>query len=102
MYARTKTVTRRMGWDSLKAGDKILAVEKGMGLKKGEKSIPIYPIVIVSVKKEPLNKVTLKEVELEGFDGQSIDWFIDMFCKSHKGCTPTSVVSRIEFKEVKE
>ncbi len=33
----SKTVTRRMGWKFLKPGDVLCAVEKGMGLKKGEK-----------------------------------------------------------------
>lgn len=92
-------MTRRMGWNTLKANDTVLAVEKGMGLKKGEKSVAIYPILILSVRKEPLNSITAEEVEKEGFSGKSTDWFIDMFCKSHKGCTPDTLVNRIEFRE---
>ena len=34
---RSTTMTRRFGWWFLKPGDRIQAVEKGMGLKKGEK-----------------------------------------------------------------
>jgi hypothetical protein len=37
VYAGTKTVTRRLGWRFAKAGQRVCAVEKGMGLKKGEK-----------------------------------------------------------------
>jgi len=35
--ARTKDVTRRLGWANLKPGDMFNGVEKAMGLKKGEK-----------------------------------------------------------------
>lgn len=31
----TKTVTRRVGWANLKPGDRLTAVRKAMGLKKG-------------------------------------------------------------------
>ena len=34
---KEKTVTRRCGWWFLKPGDVVNAVEKSMGLKKGEK-----------------------------------------------------------------
>ncbi len=43
MQDRTKDVTRRVGWWFLKPGDVIMAVEKGMGLKKGEKIKRMYP-----------------------------------------------------------
>lgn len=58
MYAGTKDVTRRLGWWNLKVGDVVMAVEKGMGLKKGEKVKRIYPIEIVSVSREPLQYIT--------------------------------------------
>ena len=32
----TKDVTRRLGWTFLKPGDRLCAVVKAMGLKKGE------------------------------------------------------------------
>lgn len=35
--SRSKDVTRRIGWWFLKPGDVVMGVEKGMGLKKGEK-----------------------------------------------------------------
>jgi hypothetical protein len=37
VLAQTKTVTRRFGWDSLKPGDIIQPIRKGMGLKRGQK-----------------------------------------------------------------
>ncbi len=39
MRARTKTVTRRLGWSSLKPGDIVQPVEKAQGLRKGEKVV---------------------------------------------------------------
>ena len=34
---RTKTVTRRLGWATAKAGDIVQPIVKGQGLKKGER-----------------------------------------------------------------
>jgi hypothetical protein len=48
MYAETKDVTLRLGWDLLKTGDIVQAVEKCQGLKKGEHVKKIYLIKIIS------------------------------------------------------
>jgi hypothetical protein len=97
---RTKCVTRRMGWGFLKPGDLIQAVEKGMGLKKGEKIKKLCVIRITDVTKIELDRITNIGVVMEGFPGKSPQWFVEMFCKSHKGCTPESFVNRIEFEYV--
>jgi len=102
MYARTKDVTRRIGWWNLKPGDVVMAVEKGMGLKKGEKVRRIYPIRILSVREEELaTDLTKREIIREGFPDMDIAEFLDMFCTSHK-CGYFARVNRIEFEEVKE
>lgn len=98
MYAETKTVTRRLGWWFLKPGDVVMAVEKGMGLKKDEKVVRIYPIEIISAYPEPLHFITAKEVVREGFPELSIREFMTMFMNSHKGCKPETMVNRIEFR----
>jgi len=98
VYSKTKTVTRRRGWWFLKPGDIVCAVEKGMGLKKGKKIKKICPISIVSVRREPLHCISSEEVFKEGFPGASPEWFIAMFCKSHKGTHLNSIVNRIEFE----
>lgn len=105
---RTKTVTRRDGWRHLKVGDKIRAVRKCMGLKKGEKVEPLAELRILSVRREPLRRLTenldygFAECAAEGFGDDPVKrWpseFISMFCGSHKGCTPDSEVTRIEFE----
>ena len=64
---KTKTVTRRFGWDFLKAGDIVNAVEKSMGLQKGEKIKRICQIEIVSIRKESLSSISKDDVTREGF-----------------------------------
>lgn len=104
---RTKTVTRRVGWWYLKAGTILNACVKCMGLKKGEKPERICQIRVVDVWQEPLYGLTdstqfpeygKSEVEKEGFPDMSPREFVTMFCKSHKGCTKNSLVTRIEFE----
>uniref|UniRef100_UPI000AE7764A hypothetical protein n=1 Tax=Verrucomicrobium spinosum TaxID=2736 RepID=UPI000AE7764A len=84
--ARTKDVTRRLGWLTLKAGDIVMAIEKGMGLKKGEKHVQLGRIQIVSVIREPLDKLRTRpnETAREGFPDMTPDEFIAFFCKTHK------------------
>lgn len=101
--AGTKTVTRRMGWLHLKPGDLLSPVVKGMGLKPGEKIERIRPpIRVKQVTRELLSHMHLPcnelECYLEGFPEMTPAQFIEMFCKSHKGCTPNTMVTRIEFE----
>lgn len=98
MYARRKSVTRRLGWWFLRPGDVVMAVEKTMGLKKGEHMKKIYPIEIVSVRTEPLTEITPDDLILEGFPEMIVSQFVEMFCATHKGCTPETLVNRIEFR----
>lgn len=105
--AKTKTVTRRMGWDFLRAGDRLCAVEKGQGLGKGGKVNRICTIQVVSVRKERLDRMIedreygIDETAREGFpephEKADPAVFVRFFCASHSGCKPDSLVSRIEF-----
>lgn len=107
---RTKTVTRRTGWTKLVPGQLLRGVEKGMGLKAGEKTKELAIIRVVSARQEPLSALTtdidygFAECEKEGFgDHATLRWpsqFVEFFCNSHKGCTPDSMVTRIEFEYV--
>lgn len=107
--AGTKTVTRRMGWRTLKPGTLIQPVKKGMGLKPGEKIERLRgPIRVTGVVFEPLRRMTddvdygLAECIREGFGDHATyrrpSEFVNFFCSSHKGCTPDSIVTRIEFE----
>jgi hypothetical protein len=98
--ARSKTVTRRMGWlkPPLKPGQRLILVRKGMGLKPGEKVVRIADVEVVSVRRERLDSITQAEVIAEGFPDKTPAGFIAFFCRSHKGCTPESDVTRIEWR----
>lgn len=95
----TKDVTRRRGWRMLVRGDRLMAVEKAMGLKKGEKAVKLGVIEIVSVRFERLDAITDADVRREGFPGRSAEWFVDYFCK-HMKCEPQTLVNRIEFRRI--
>jgi len=95
---KTKTVTRRFGWWFLKPGDVVCAVEKGMGLKKGEKINRLAMIRIVSVRKEPLNAITKSDCILEGFPEHTPETFVDMLQDNYGGIRPDEPVNRIEFE----
>lgn len=97
---RTKTVTRRVGWKFIKVGNLIQAIEKGQGLKKGETVKKLAVLRVEGVRVEPLWYMGHDDVIREGFPELSVIGFIDMFCKSHKGCTPETEVTRILFSYV--
>lgn len=107
---RSKTVTRRIGWTKLKPGDLLMGVVKGMGLKPGEKVERLGAIRVVSVRQEELQAMTrdldygFKETTLEGYPAGTVKHypsaFVEFFCASHKGCTPSTLVTRIEFEYV--
>jgi hypothetical protein len=105
VHAQSKDITRRLGWLKLKAGDQFQPVVKCMGLRKGERITVIGKhAVTVSVRREPLRRMTddldygRNECAREGFPDMEPHEFVEMFCKSHKHCTPESIVTRIEFK----
>jgi hypothetical protein len=61
---RSKTVTRRFGWDFLKPGDQVQPIRRGMGLKKGEKQELLgCPIEVVSIRKERIDAILSDDVE---------------------------------------
>lgn len=101
----TKTVTRRLGWLHLKVGDMVRPVRKCMGLKPGEKVEALCdPVRVVSLSREPLLWMTedfkygRAECIREGFPDLTPAQFVAMFCASHKGCTPETIITRIEFE----
>ncbi len=105
--AKTKTVTRRTGWRTLKPGTLLQPVVKAQGIPKGGHVEKIGgPIRVVSVRRESLRLpatmngvVEYREVAAEGFPAMSWREFMVMFCSTH-GCTPDAEVTRIEFEYV--
>lgn len=98
VVARTKTVTRRMGWLNLKPGDRLTLCRKVMGRKKDEPLVRLVDVEVVSVYRQQLNAITREDVAREGFPGWTPGRFVKFFCDSHKGCEPWSAVTRIEWR----
>lgn len=108
ILARTKTVTRRLGWLHLKVGDQLQPIRKGMGLKPGEQVVRLQgPIIVTGVRREELGLMLYdvqygrQEVALEGFFPHGDVFytpkaFVEFFCKANK-CRPDIVLTRIAF-----
>lgn len=105
---QSKDVTRRLGWEFLKVGDLLQPVKKCMGLRPGETIQRLgCPIRVVGMRREPLSRMTedldygFEEVRREGFEHSRMycvpSAWVEMFCNTHKGCTPATVITRIEF-----
>lgn len=105
VLAQSKDVTRRLGWHQLRAGDLLQPVRKGMGLRRGEHVEKLGPPVrVLFVDREPLRAISVDRGELgwtetrrEGFPGMPPQEFLTFFCDTHKGCSPDTVITRIEF-----
>jgi hypothetical protein len=92
----SKDVTRRLGWQHTREGDELVALRKGMGLKKGERQVVLGTVVVRRVSRERLDTITAAEVRREGFPGMTPDAFVSLFCKANK-CSAQAIVTRIEF-----
>lgn len=107
---RTKTVTRRVGWNHLKIGERLLAVDK-LRTRSAQK---LAVIEVVSIRKERVLDIRTDDCRREGM-GRGECWckrkscdqaggpwcFINMFCDA-MGVAPDATVNRIEFKYVDE
>lgn len=96
----SKDVTRRLGWENLKPGTRLMAVRKAMGLKPGEKVVKLGEIEVVSVRREPLNAITQDDCRREGFPDMTPDQFVTMFSNAMRVCKDRTV-TRIEYRRVK-
>ena len=100
--ARTKTVTRRDGWwdeendePRVRPGDVITGIEKGMGLRKGERQVVLHDVEVLNARREPLGAITPEDVAREGFPGWTCEQFIRFY-----GRPRDHQVTRIEFKHL--
>lgn len=103
----SKDVTRRWAWENAKAGDVVMGVEKAMGLKKGEKMVRLGPAEIVSVRREPLDRMITdpaygkEELRREGYPFGLTDpeLFVHRLCYGTKK-KPSDLITRIEFRKL--
>jgi hypothetical protein len=85
-----------------------------MGLKPGESIVRLGEIEVVSVRFEPLNRmsrfseITKREIGYgkteaiaEGFPHLSGDQFVTMFCKHLNVRRPDTEITRIEFRHIR-
>lgn len=100
---RTKTVTRRHvdTWKTLKPGDRLTLIEKGMGLAKGEKQVVLAEVEIVHVDVEAIGRVDFEEATAEGFPFMDGPTFVEFWLRGHgyKAGTPWETqCRRIEWR----
>lgn len=100
---RSKTVTRRAGWRTLKPGTVLMGVERTRGLKRGQSVVRLGPIEVVGVRREPLTALLedleygRAEVKAEGFGGMSVRRFVEMF-ERKMGIPPDQLLTRIQYR----
>lgn len=88
---RTKTVTRRHvdTWQGLKPGDRLTLIEKGMGLKKGERQVVLAEVEVVDVRVEDIGHVWTRtddgepETHREGLGRMCADDFVAFWLRGH-------------------
>lgn len=103
IIGQTKDVTRRDGWAFLKPGDRICAVKKVMGLRRGERLDRLAVLRVVDVRCEPLRTLLReasygwRDVAREGFPSWTPTTFAEFFVSTHKGVTVDTPLTRIEF-----
>lgn len=104
--AQVKTVTRRHvdTWKNLRPGDRLILIEKGMGLPKGAKQVVLAEVEVVDVRDETLRQVNLAEVIAEGLIDRAVEesaefapwyepevlpvqWFRALWASGHLGGT---------------
>ena len=86
--AQTKTVTRRAAatWATLTPGDRLVLVEKAMGLPKGTKQVVLAEVEVVDVRLEQLIRIAsegMTGTRAEGLGHMTPRQFIRFWCDSH-------------------
>ena len=99
MRKRMKTQTGRLNWDFLQVGCVVMSVEKGRGLRKGERVNRLYPIRITRKWRAPVKSIDQAGCMREGFPDMTPDQFVAMFC-AHNKCSPARVINWFQFEEV--
>lgn len=106
---RSKTVTRRLGWWAdkngrrlLRPGDRLTLCRKVMGRMPGEPLVRLAEVEVVDMSRQQLQaRNTPDEAALEGFPDLTWSEFVAFFC-AEMCCTPSTVVTRIEWRYLDE
>jgi hypothetical protein len=101
----TKDVTRRLGWQTVKPGQRLMACQKCQGLRPGETIVRLGEIEILSVRRETLNCMIVRprygkiEAAREGFPHLTGAEFVALFIR-HMRVEPTKIITRLEFRRI--
>lgn len=97
---RRKTVTRRLGWRFLKAGDRLTLCRKVMGRKPGEPLERIAEVEVLDVSFESLLGIYDRpgDVAREGFPDWTPFDFVEFFRAHIRPIQPYEIVTRIEWR----
>lgn len=101
----SKTVTRRLGWHGVAAGDVLGACEKCMGLGKGGSLRRLGRLRVIGARREALSRMISDpaygqaEAIAEGFPHLTGAGFVAMFCAAMK-CRQEEEITRIEFEKI--
>lgn len=108
VLARTKDVTRRIGWRNVKVGQRLTLCRKVMGRRKPDGSVePLVRLVDVEVVSERWERLNLmirlplygaREVAREGFPGMDPEEFVRRYFTEAQGIQPDAHVHRIEWR----
>lgn len=82
---RTKTVTRRPAdtWTRTEPGDRIVAVDKVMGFRPGQRPRVLAVLRVLSVRVEPLAAVTREDCAREGLPDLTPAEFVRRFADAY-------------------
>ncbi|WP_182878564.1 hypothetical protein [Mycobacteroides abscessus] len=94
---RSKDVTRRLNWLHISVGTPLTVCTKVQGRKAGEPLIRLAEVVVVSLRREALGAITSEDCVREGFPHYEPAQFVEFFCRHMRGCTPQTLITRIEW-----
>ena len=87
-------------------GEVLLAVDRTMGLQRGQKAEVLGEIRVLSVRREPLGALLaagtygIEEMVLEGFPGRLPADFVAWLIGRTPSLTPETVITRIQFEHL--
>lgn len=115
VIARTKTVTRRLGWWEdrrgrriVHPGDQLTCCRKVMGRKPGEPLVRLAQVEVVDVRRERLSLMIehraygLAECDREGFPELNPETFIDRYFVQAQGIPADAEVTRIQWRYLED
>lgn len=82
---RTKTESRRRWWtwQNLAPGERLILVEKAMGLPKGASQVVLAEVEVLANESARMCDITLAQVAAEGFPEMTVAEFVAFWMDGH-------------------